>query len=211
MRSICSGTGSGDEKGIMALREINLIPPDILSRRHLFRRLSLWSGCMIISLSLIFGFYQYYTRAVLTKNSAMTNLKEMHIKLGTKIEKINQIQEELKKLDHQQSLIKTITNNQPYTIVLSKLAALMNEYTWLTQFALDSKNDGEDNADMKLTGFSFSNNKLGDFIDQLSCEPMFTSIFLKYARESNIALPDQNKVKKVKVIQFEIECNLRNR
>lgn len=162
---------------------------------------------MIISLLLIFGFYQYYTRAVLTKNSAMTNLKEMHIKLGTKIEKINQIQEELKKLDQQQSLIKIITKNQPYTIVLLKLATLMNEYTWLAQFALDNKNDREDNANMKLTGFSFSNNKLGDFIDQLSCEPMFTSIFLKYARENKIALPDQNKVKKVKVIQFEIECN----
>jgi len=164
---------------------------------------------MILSISLIFGFYQYYTRAVLTKNRAMTNLKEIHIKLGTKIEKINQIQEELKKLDQQQSLIKTITKNKPYTIVLLKLATLMNEYTWLTQFVLDSKNDGEDNANMKLTGFSFSNNKLGDFIDRLSCEPMFTSIFLKYARENTIALSDQNKVKKVKVkvIQFEIECN----
>ncbi len=162
---------------------------------------------MIISLLLIFGFYQYYTRAVLTKNSAMTNLKEMHIKLGTKIEKINRIQEELKKLDQQQSLIKIITKNQPYTIVLLKLATLMNEYTWLAQFALDNKNDREDNVNMKLTGFSFSNNQLGDFIDQLSCEPMFTSIFLKYARENKIALPDHNKVKRVKVIQFEIECN----
>jgi len=191
----------------MALREINLIPPDILSRRHLLRRLSFWSGCMIISLSLIFGFYQYYTHAVLAKNRAMTSLKEMHIKLGTRIEKINQIQEELERLDQQQSLIKTITKNKPYTIVLSRLATLMNEYTWLSQFALDSGKDREDNANMKLTGFSFSNNKLGDFIDRLSCEPMFTSIFLKYARESNIALPDQNEAKGVKVIQFEIECN----
>ena len=191
----------------MALREINLIPPDTLSRRHLLRRISFWSGCMIISLSLIFGFYHYYTRVVLAKNSAMTNLKEMHIKLGTRLEKINQIQEELESLDQQQSLIKTITKNKPYTIVLLKLATLMNEYTWLTEFALYSEKDREDNTNMKLTGFSFSNNKLGDFIDRLSSEPMFTSIFLKYARESKIALPGQNEAKGVKVIQFEIECN----
>lgn len=164
---------------------------------------------MIISLSLIFGFYHYYTHVVLAKNRAMTSLEEMHIKLGTRIEKVNQIQEELEKLDQQQSLIKTITKNQPYTIILLKVAALMNEYTWLTQFALDSGKDREDNANMKLTGFSFSNNKLGNFIDRLSCEPMFTSIFLKYAKESKIALPDQNADRGVKVIQFEIECKIK--
>ncbi len=193
----------------MALREINLIPPDIMSRRHLLRRLSFWSGCMFISLSLIFGFYHYYTHVVLVQNRAMTSLKEMHIKLGTKIEKVNQVQEELERLDQQQGLIKTITRNQPYTIVLSKLATLMNEYTWLTQFASDSEKDREGNAYMKLTGFSCSNNKLGDFIDRLSYEPMFTSIFLNYARESKIALPNQTEVKRVKVIQFEIECNIK--
>jgi len=166
---------------------------------------------MLISLSLIFGFYHYYTHVVLAQNRAMTSLKEMHIKLGTRIEKINQIQEKLKRLDQQQSIIKAITKNKPYTNVLLKLATLMNEYTWLTQFALDSGKDREDNANMKLTGFSFSNNKLGNFIDRLSREPMFTSIFLKYARENEIALPDQNEAKKVKVkvIQFEIECNIR--
>ena len=190
----------------MALREINLIPPDILSRRYLLRRFSFWTGCIIVSLSLIFGFY-HYTHVLLTKKRAMPTMKEMQIKLGTRIEKINQIQEELEKLDQQQSLLKTITKNQPYSIVLLKLANLMNEYTWLTQFAIDTGKDKENNVNVKLTGFSFSNNQLGDFLDQLSHEPMFTSIFLKYARESKIALPDQNETKRVKVIQFEIKCN----
>lgn len=137
----------------------------------------------------------------------MPTMKEMQIKLGTRIEKINQIQEELEKLDQQQSLLKTITKNQPYSIVLLKLATLMNEYTWLTQFAISSGKDKENNVNVKLTGFSFSNNKLGDFLDRLSYEPMFTSISLKYARETKIALPDQNETKRVKVIQFEIKCN----
>ena len=92
----------------MALRDINLIPPDIQTRMILNRHLAFWIGCLAISLSLILGFYLYQKHFVLAKKSAFGNLKATHTNLGLKIKEIKRIQEEVKKLDQQQAVLDTI-------------------------------------------------------------------------------------------------------
>ncbi len=194
----------------MALREINLIPPDILSLLYLRRHLFLWAGCLTLSLSMIGGFYLYQTHVVLAKKRPMTTLKDIPTHLGTKIEEIDRIQVELKRLDQQQSMLKTIKRNQPYSSVLFKLAYIMNHDTWLTQLAVDGymNEDEEENETLELTGFSFSNEKLGDFMNRLSSEPLFKDVLLKYAREARKAQPQLNREASVRLIQFHIVCKI---
>lgn len=192
----------------MALREINLIPTEILARRHSLRHLFFWAGCLLISLSLICGFYLYKTHFILAKKRALTTLKDTHKDLGTRIEEIKRIQEELEKVSQQQSVLETRTRNQPYSIVLLKLAGIMNKYTWLKQLAIDSGKDEKGEANLKLTGFSFSNEGLGNFLNQLTSEPMFKAVILKYANETEMAQSNQNAGKPVRLIQFQIECSI---
>jgi len=190
----------------MALREINLIPNEILAQRHLLRHLFVWAGCLIISLSLIFGSYLYKTHVVLAKKRSLTSLKDTHSQLGARIEEIKRIKEEIERLAQQQSVLETVTRTQAYSQVLLKLADIMNENTWLTQLDIDGSKDANHDASLKLTGFSLYNEELGNFLSQLSAEPLFKAVLLKYAKETNIL--NQNPGESVKLIQFQIECNI---
>ena len=192
----------------MALREINLIPADILTRRLLQRHLSFWTGCLVISLILIFGFFFYQKHVVLAKKSTFGNLQDTHNHLGLRIQEIKRIQDELEKLDQQQSVLKTIITGPVCSRVLWKLADIMNENTWLTLLITDNGRNTEKEATLQLIGFSFSNEELGNFLNRLTAESMFATVILKYARETLLAQHDRNASKDIKVVQFEIECEL---
>ena len=192
----------------MALREINLIPADIQNRRFLQRHLSFWTGCLVISLVLIFGFFFYQKLVVLAEKSAFGNLQDTHTHLGLRIQEIKRIQEELEKLDQQQSVRRTIIRGPICSRVLWKLADIMNESTWLTLLSTDDNRKTEKGASLKLSGFSFSNEELGNFLNRLTAESMFKAVLLKYAQETILTQPDRNAGEAVKMVKFEIECEL---
>lgn len=196
----------------MALREINLIPTEILIRRHLLRRLYFWSGCLTISLALIFGVYLYQTYVILSKKRTPVTLEDIHKNLGVRIAEIKRIQIKIDRLSRQHTVLEAITINQPYSRIFAKLADLLNENTWLTQLSIESgKNSGKENgsdASLKVTGFSFSNEELGNFLNQLSNEPMFKAVVLKHALEIKKVQSEQYPHGLKKAIKFMIECNI---
>ncbi len=194
----------------MALREINLIPADILSTRYLRRHITFWALWLILLVPLLGSFFFYQTHFVLNKKRPMTNLKDVHALIGTKIEDINRIQAELERLDQQQSVLKTIKRTRPYSSMLFKLSNIMNDDTWLTSIAIDSKsdkNEGE-NDKLELTGFSFSNNKLGNFLSLLSNDDLFKDVVLKYSKESHNVQASPDSEANTSLIQFQIACKM---
>ena len=192
----------------MALRDINLIPPHIQSRVILNRHLAFWIGCLMISLSLILSFYLYQKHIVLAKKSAFGNLKDAHTHLGFRIQEIKQIQEEVERLDQQQAVLEDITRSPVCWRIVFRLAEIMNESTWLRTLTTDISRDKEKKAGLQLNGFSFSNEELGNFLIKLSSEPMFKDVLLKYARETTLDRTEKDVAGQIKVIEFEIECEL---
>jgi Tfp pilus assembly protein PilN len=152
----------------MALREVNLIPAEFLSRRQVTRHLLFWSGCLLVVLGLVGGFYFYQSQAVLSIKGSMLTLNDMQTHLGMRIEEINRIKDELERLDQQQAALEGIARNHPYSKILFKLADMMNPDTWLTQLAIDSSKEKDGKIGLVLTGLSFSNAELGNFVDRFS-------------------------------------------
>jgi Tfp pilus assembly protein PilN len=194
----------------MALREINLISSDILSSRYLRRHLSFWALWLILSLSLLGSFFYYQTHIVLDKKRPITKLEDVHALIGTKIEDINRIQAELERLDQQEGVLKTIKRTRPYSSVLFKLSNIMNENTWLTSLTIDSNADRDkgENDNLELTGFAFSNNKLGNFLSMLSNDDLFKDVVLKYAKEAHNAQTYPDSEANTSLIQFQITCKM---
>lgn len=192
----------------MALREINLIAPEILARIYRWRHLSLWAACLIFLLAIISGYYLYETRIVLATKGALTRLKETQTSRGLKIEEIKQVQKELDNLSQQQAVLESIRKNQSYSLILVSLADLMNEFTWLTQLTIDNEKDKDGSAGLLLTGSSFSNEELGAFLNRLSNESMCKSVVLKYSRESEKAQLTAGGGTAGSLIQFQIECHI---
>ena len=196
----------------MALREINMVPGEILERQYTLRHMGFWALCLVLCLSLISGFWFYQDRVVMARERPMTSLEDMHVNLGTRIEEIKGVQEELERLDQQQSVLKTITRNQSYSRVLHKLSDMMNKETWLRQLTIEcgeeKDGDEEDASRLKFIGFSFCNEELGNFVNQLSYEPMFQQVVLKYARETTRPLSRDKKDESIRVVEFQIECRM---
>jgi len=192
----------------MALRDVNLIPPHIQNRMILKRHLAFWIACLTISLSLILSFYMYQKHIVLAKKSAFGNLKDAHTNLGLKIKEIQRIQEEVEKLDQQQAVLSTIARGPVCWRIVFKLAEIINDNTWLKELTTDNGNDKETKANLKISGFSSSNEELGDFLIKLSSEAMFKGVLLKFARETIFDRASRDQGDQIKVIEFEIECEL---
>ncbi|MCK4389746.1 MAG: PilN domain-containing protein [Desulfobacterales bacterium] len=191
----------------MALREINLIPAEILNRQHLVRHFCFWTGCLVTSLALILGIYLYQSRAVLAEKQTLAKLEVKYDELGVKIQEINQIQKELQNLAEQQVVLSNITRTQPYSRVLVRLAQIMSEHTWLTQLVIEGGTDTDARPNLKLTGLSHSNKDLGEFVNRLSNEPLFKAVTLKYARETRKAVSRETESPLI-LIQFQIESHV---
>jgi Tfp pilus assembly protein PilN len=192
----------------MALRETNLIPPEVLARREFLRHLFFWIGCLVISLSLIWGFYFYQIHVLQTKRRTVAELKQKHQDLGTKINEIRGIQVELDRMRQEQAGLENITLAAPYSQIFAKLADIMNEDTWLSQLTLDSGRVEESTIRLRLTGFSFSADELGNFLQQLTKEPLFQKVVLQNARENVNSQFTRGSGKAVRLIQFNIECEI---
>jgi hypothetical protein len=144
----------------------------------------------------------------MSEKSDFNSLQSTHNHLGLKIKEIARIKQELEKLDQQQTILRDIIRGPICSQVLWKLAEIMNENTWVSSLATNNDRQPEKNANMKLKGYSFSNEELGEFLSRLSDEPNFNNVRLIFAQESLLALSKQNDGDMIKVIQFEIECEL---
>jgi Tfp pilus assembly protein PilN len=194
----------------MALRETNLIPPEILLHRHQIRHLFFWKGCLILLLALIFGINIYAKQGLLTEEHTLTKLKNMHTRLGANVDKIQRLQKKLDNLK-QKAVFNIIAKQKPYYRVLLKLAELMNEKTWLTKLAIERGKDEEAEAEgrqVDLIGFSQSNADLGGFYSQLSIEPMFKAVVLNYAKEVEMARSRNITNVPLRLTKFRITCRI---
>jgi Tfp pilus assembly protein PilN len=189
----------------MALREVNLIPAGLLTRRRLVRHMCFWGVCLVASLFMIFGFFLYRTRLIRAQQPALQSLDEIQMHLGQSESEIKRIQTELQRLNQQRVMLDKITKNRSYCQVLWKLSEIFNDEAWLTQLTID-RSPAENRAiRLGLTGLSFSNATLGNFINQISSDPMFNDVQLVYAKEGNRQISKTNSGKLLKLIQFEIE------
>jgi hypothetical protein len=192
----------------MALRETNLIPSEVLARREFLRHLFFWASCLVISLSLIWSFYFYQIHVLQGKKRTLAELKQKHQDLGSKINEIRLVQAELDRMRQEQAGLENITLGASYSQILAKLANIMNEATWLSQLTIDSGREEESSIRLRLSGFSFSADQLGNFLQQLTNEPMFKGVLLQNARESVNSQFSKGSDRTVRLMQFNIECKI---
>jgi len=162
----------------------------------------------MFSLGVIFSFYLYEKHVVLAPKSPLARLRNVQGDLGLRIQESKRIREEIVKLKQQQAALIDITRSPVCWRIVFKLAEIMNDATWLHTLTTDINRGQQKTVGLKLNGYSFSNEELGNFIIRLSSEPMFKDVLLKYARETIFDRAEKNAGVQIKVIEFEIECEL---
>ena len=186
----------------MALRDINLIPGEILDRRGLIRRLIVWSSILVVVAALMMAAHGYQNRMVYGETQSRQGAIKNKTAALTKI--VGDIQKEQKELNlvrrEQIQLAALIEQRRSYSWVLARLADVMNDQTWLSQLAFNTAPDRT--LHLRLMGFSHSHETLGTFIQRLSGDPTFRQVVLKSAQES------QNQLSGSAPVQFQLECDI---
>jgi Tfp pilus assembly protein PilN len=192
----------------MALREINLVPSNILARRQLLRHCSFWVGCLVILLVPIFGFYVYQAGATTAQNRSFANPDDINKHLLQQIDSIKRIQEELELLNKQQADLQAIVGQSDYTKILFKLADTVNSNTWLKSLQIDSGSNPKDPTTLQVSGYSATNEALGNFLNRLGSNPLFDNVVLKHATETLMEKSNANNERSAKRVEFEIACSI---
>lgn len=192
----------------MGLREINLVPPDMLFPRKVRRHLFFWVGCLLIAIALIFTLHLYQRSVLMKQKRPLLTLQDTHTHLGATIEEVKRIQEELERLHEQQAVLESISRHQSHAGVLATIAEILNRNTWLRELAIEQGDDKQEIFGVTLTGYSFSNDDVGDFISRLSNEAIFDRVILKYAKDTPPGGVRQYSEEDVKLIQFKVECTI---
>ncbi len=186
----------------MALRDINLIPGEILERRSLIRHLLLWFSSLVVVATILMGVYRYQSSVAYREaRNRLGGDENLQAELVRSVSEISREQKALNlALRERLQLGALIDNRLPFSSVLAKLAEIINDETWLQQLAFDTGRDGK--FHLIMMGFSSSHATLGMFIQRLSGQPMFRLVVLKSAQES------ENKLSGTAAVQFQIECDI---
>ncbi len=191
----------------MALKDVNLVPEDLIYGRVMSRHLWLWGACLVLLLAFISGYYFYQTLVVLPQQRPVTTVADMQKHLGATIDDISTTEQEIERLNLQEAFLKRFTRNQPFSMLLSEMSQAINQLTWLTRFDIDSIREADNQVarSFRLYGYSFSNDELGDFLTRLSSQDLFRDVVLRFAQETQIASWEGEGKDRVKVIQFQID------
>ncbi len=185
----------------MVLRDINLITDDILERRYLLRHLVIWCSGILAVLVLAAAVYGYLIRFHYAAQPGLADGNNFTATLAQLVGEINREQGKLNRALQERAQFGALIGLQrPYSSILARLAEIMNDQTWLSQLALDTGREGT--VRLKLLGFSLSQDHLGDFLQQLSRDPRFRRVVLKYSEKSEVQAYGGSPV------QFQIECEI---
>jgi len=192
----------------MALREINLVPADILVRRYRHRHIWFWTGCLVVLLMPVAGFLLYVATVTRAQNRSTMTLREINAQFENRSAKIKQSQEKLENFNIQLANLETHVRVPSYSDILLNLSDTMNNHTWLTSLQLNNDGHGGGGyAKMHLTGCAASNIALGNLLNALSGNPVFESVILKYAKEMKTSASNVKTEISPGQIDFQIECS----
>lgn len=188
----------------MTYREINLIPDNILFRYSLVRHLYFWGGILAVMITIIIGINIYMKKSMDSQLDFPEGIEGLDNRLSDKVEAIKTLQEEIAGLDLRMEYAEKIQGSGSCSMMISRFISIMNNRTWLT--GLEISREKDNSTLIRMDGFSVGSKSLGEFIEMLSKEEIFASVFLKYAREADHEVKTAGASG---LVRFQIELNSR--
>lgn len=202
--------GSCDEEGTLALREINLIPPDVAAKFLVVRHLMFWAGCLVLAVGIVIAAGSVQKFMIGAKQQTLAAMQTIPSQLANRIEALKGLQRDQERLNELRSALTAVrSKSPPPSPILVKLSEVMNDQTWLTQLLLDTEEGQGKGTQLRLTGFSTSNENLGDFLSRLSAEMLFKDVVLKFASDSEGEEQGPKNGASRGRIRFEIACQIK--
>ncbi len=195
----------------MALKDINLIPDDILARRKMFRSLRLWSSVLAVFLLLISIYCGLQINEVLMIKPDGTHAAQVRNELQSKIETIKSIQQKYNRLLQKKARLTAPFQATPVSVPLQTIAENLTPGTWLRQLDIlpvDNKSSQGRFKRIDIRGESSSYSDITRFLQALQDDDLFQAVELKYTHKKKDSLIKMQAGQLRSVIQFRIQGRL---
>lgn len=191
----------------MALRQINMIPPDVLAKTVLFRHLWFWSKGFICVCLVFIAFYLGQTLFFLQQQKAHHSDAYMNTRtagqIDTALQDIAKLKAQMQDLTLKTGLLAAMANRQSYHDILAVLADSFNDETCLDHLSVQRGSDMQtDKALVMVEGFSMAHNALGHFLASLSGSPRVQDVVLIDSKKNE---PSQDQPF---AIRFKLSCTI---
>ena len=190
----------------MALRDINLLPDDMVYPVRAARHLTVWGTLLAVLLLLAgCGYAWLAAREHARARQAGSPIADEHEVAALRAE----LQAMRTEQDEMLSFL-ALRRGNPATRVIATLARCLNDHTWLTKLALTRATE-DDGTTLGLSGLALSGVDLEVFQNRMDQDPSFSHVVLLSKEEDGVAgaLPGNRPA--AKLIRFRIECNVRAR
>jgi hypothetical protein len=167
-------------------------------RRHLL----FWAACLLICLTLLSGWHIYETKTAEAMHGPSQSLGELERLLAFKIEAILKTKKELDSLREKQASLQGLIGRSDNSQIIFRLAGVMEGNIWLENLSIKRE---EDATRVGLSGFSLENEDLGNLLNKLSWDPLFSELQLKYARGERMNVGREENKSQMEVIHFRID------
>ncbi|UCH81612.1 MAG: PilN domain-containing protein [Nitrospiraceae bacterium] len=141
-------------------REINLIPPDVILREHVQKRIWMWSGIIVLVIMFLAGMYVYEQREISAVNEAIAHLSIKKNEIEDMMKQVKILQEKRDRLARKERVINMLLHKRSISLLFAELERDMNENVWLTSFefkdpssAANTTGEGQNDDDWVETGY----------------------------------------------------------
>jgi hypothetical protein len=193
----------------MALRQINMIPSDILVKTSLTRHLQFW-GKGLTGLVVLFAFcYLAQGHWFKRQQNANDSNASMNLKLSDKIRQTTQASDkvrlQMENLRVKSGMLATLSDQEPFYGILAVLADSFNDSTWIDHFSIQRGSEKERGGSaIVVEGFSMTHHTLGLFLESLSGISRVQDVVLIYAKKhAPASAPDLSRI-----IRFKLSCSV---
>ncbi|MCF7939838.1 MAG: PilN domain-containing protein [Desulfohalobiaceae bacterium] len=193
----------------MALKDINLIPEDILARRKILRSIRLWSK-VLAGLVLVISLYcGIQIKAIQEIKPDENRVAQTRNELLSLVDRIESSQKEYNRLLQERDKLLVPFDRTSASVPLQIIADNLNARTWLRQVEILS-DPGQDNRDwsgrIDIRGEALSHADITGFLQVLQGNALFRDMELKYAQKEDSGRTMNGRL--LPLIRFQIQGRL---
>ena len=194
----------------MALRQINMIPGNILARTELIRHLWFWGKGLICIVLILVILFLVQTQWLSKQRNSYHSDASTKILLPEKIDQTlraaDKINLQMQDLELKSGMLATLTKHQFFYDILAVLADSFNDGTWIDHLLIQRGKDKDtDMSSISVQGFSMTHNSLGAFLESLSDIERVKDVVLVYAKSQDQNSQDQDSSN---AVEFKLTCSI---
>ncbi len=187
----------------MALREINLVPEEVLLRRMMLRHGECWAAALLVCVAPIVAAAGFMIVRVLPGQSMSISVTESRRNVAETVAAIEEAREDMARTAYLRSIAKRVR----WSDALTELTKALPATTWVSEVSVEAAVTAAMPTVMRFKGYSVSHEELGQFLRQLAASPLLQEVTLEFSREHERTRKDADGADVLeRLLNFGVVC-----